>query len=168
MKKVFLIIFAMMLCISGNVFAEESENNTSAVEVPYMVSLRSSKVNARSGPGPRYPIEWIYLQKDSPLEVVSIFEDWRKVKDWQNSESWIHKSMLSTKRTVKVVTLGENNIYAKADRDSKVIAKVEDDVVGEVKKCNGSSNFCLIKFGSVEGWIAKNNLFGVRDNETIN
>ena len=79
----------------------------------------------------------------------------------------MHKSMLSNKRTVKVITPGENNIYNKADYQSKILAKVEDEVVGDIVKCPENSNFCLIKFDTVEGWVPRNNLFGLFPDEVI-
>ncbi|MDR1693630.1 MAG: hypothetical protein LBR70_00335 [Lactobacillaceae bacterium] len=166
MKKFLLGIAVFLLAAEGSETAVAAE--AGGGDIPRMVSIRSNRVNARSGPGARYPIEWVYLQKDTPVEIIAEFEVWRKVKDWQGSESWVHKSMLSGKRTVKVITPGENNIYAKANYDSKVIAKAEDDVVGEVKKCQANNNFCLIKFNSIEGWVSKNNLFGIYPKEIIN
>lgn len=165
MKRMLLIVAAFLL-FAGNVYADDLPSEF-VDDLPRMASIRSNRVNARSGPGARYPIEWIYLQKGTPVEITAEFELWRKIKDWQGSESWVHKSMLSGRRTVKVTTPGENNIYAKANFDSKVIAKVEDEVVGEVRKCPEGSKFCLIKFDSIEGWVSQNNIFGVYPREVI-
>ena len=56
------------------------------------------------------------MQKYAPVEIVAEFELWRKIKDWQGSESWVHKSMLAGKRYAKVTTPGENNIYEKKNK----------------------------------------------------
>ena len=134
---------------------------------PRFVSLRSNHINARSGPGARYPIEWVYMQKSAPVEIIAEFELWRKIKDWQGSESWVHKSMLSGKRSVKVITPGENNVYAKDDFKAKIIAKVEDEVVGEIEKCPVNNSFCKIKFASITGWVPRQNLYGIYPEEII-
>lgn len=168
MKRIFITLLSVLL-LSTNVSAQETvEEGETGLALPRMVSLRSNHINARSGPGARYPIEWVYMQKSAPVEIVAEFELWRKIKDWQGSESWMHKSMLSGIRTAKVISLGESNIYNKPDAKSKVIAKVEDEVVGEIKKCQTETNFCLIKFSSIEGWVPRNNIFGVYPNEVIN
>ncbi|MFV0626076.1 MAG: SH3 domain-containing protein [Alphaproteobacteria bacterium] len=170
MKKILLSLLTSFFFIStvhAQEVADESEDiGTSSL--PRMVSIRSNKVNSRSGPGTRYPIVWVYLQRNEPVEIVNEFEFWRKIKDWQGSESWVHKSMLSSKRTAKVITAGENNIYLKDNRDSKVIAKVEDEAVGEVKRCPEKSKFCLVKFGNIEGWLPRASLFGIYPEEHIN
>lgn len=167
MKAVFWGFLSAVL-LAGNVFAQDvEEGEETGLALPRMVSLRSNLINARSGPGARYPIEWVYMQKTAPVEIVAEFELWRKIKDWEGSESWVHKSMLSGRRSVKVTTPGENNIYDKPEYNSKVIAKVEDEVVGDVKKCPAGSDFCLIVFGNIEGWIPKNNLYGIYSQEVI-
>lgn len=143
------------------------ENGESGLKLPRFVSLHSNLINARSGPGVRYPIEWVYMQKNAPVEIVAEFEDWRQIKDWQGSKTWVHRSMLSGRRSVKVITPGENNIYAKADYNSNVIAKVEDEVVGDVIKCPNTSTFCQVKFDRITGWLPRQNLYGIYPEETI-
>lgn len=165
--KVILRVFAMWLALTGVSFASDDESSESGLTLPRMVSTRADNINARSGPGTNYPIEWIYKQKGAPLEIINEFELWRQVRDWEGSVSWIHKTRLTGRRFVKVITPGENNIYNSAEYDSRVIAKVEDGVVGEIKKCPKKSAFCLIQFEKIEGWMPKKNLFGVYENEVI-
>jgi len=167
MKSLFVAITAVLLAW-GNVncgYAEEGSET--GLKLPRMVSLRSSLVNARSGPGIRYPIEWVYKQKGAPVEIVSEFELWRKIKDWEGSETWVHKAMLSDRRFARVTTPGENNIYAKPENGAKVVAKVEDGAVGEIEECPAKSDMCLIKFDNVQGWMQRSVLFGIYDEEEI-
>ncbi len=157
-----------VLLICGSVQAQENGDELSDVgNLPRFVSLRSNHINARSGPGARYPIEWVYMQKSAPVEIIAEFELWRKVRDWQGSESWIHKAMLTGKRFVKVITPGENNLYAKDDYKSRIIAKVEDEVIGEISKCPANNSFCRIQFGEYEGWMPRQNIYGIYPDEII-
>ena len=55
----------------------------SGLPLPRFVSLRSDKVNMRTGPGFRYPIDWVYKRLNMPMEVVAEFGTWRKVRDFQ-------------------------------------------------------------------------------------
>ena len=41
------------------------------------VAMRANKVNARSGPGSSYPIEWIYQQQYYPVEIIAEYGQWR-------------------------------------------------------------------------------------------
>ena len=167
--RIFLTTICAIIFSVSAVFAQSNQKTVGAsgLDVPRFVSLRSNRVNARSGPGNRYPIEWVYMQKNAPVEIIAEFEFWRKVKDWEGSESWVHKSMLTGKRYAKITNLGKNNLYAKADMKSEVIAKVEDEVVGEIVECQSGKNFCLLDFGNINGWILKNYLFGVYPKEII-
>ncbi len=165
--KVILRAFAICLAFTSLSFASDADESESGLALPRMVSTRADNINARKGPGTNYPIEWIYKQKGAPLEIIGEFELWRQVRDWEGSVSWIHKTRLTGRRFVKVITPGENNIYNSADYDSRVIAKVEDGVVGEIKKCPKKSAFCLIEFETIEGWLPKKNLFGVYEDEVI-
>lgn len=169
MKRILLVL--VVLALAGVLAATAQENkskNNNANALPRFVALRSDKVYARSGPGVRYPIEWVYNQKSAPVEVISEYEDWRRIRDWQGSESWIKSQMLnSKKRFVKVIALGENNLYAKDNYKSKVIARIEDEVVGEVKKCPAENTFCLVQFGQYQGWMSRQNLFGVYPDEIV-
>ena len=163
MKAIILTIIAIILPVCSAFSAETS----SGLPLPRMVSLRTEPVNVRSGPGTKYPIEWVYQQKGAPVEIISEYDTWREIKDWEGSVSWVHKTMLTGRRFVKVVSLGENNVFNSNNYNSKVIAKVEDGVVGEVKKCSKNNEFCLIKFDTIEGWVPKKILFGIYEHENI-
>ncbi|MBR2299885.1 MAG: hypothetical protein IJ870_04855 [Alphaproteobacteria bacterium] len=165
--KAFLSFIAILLLSLQPTHAETTDSSESGLALPRMVSIRADNINARSGPGTKYPIEWIYKQKGAPLEIINEFELWRQVRDWEGDVSWIHKTRLSGRRFIKIITPGENNIYHSPKYDSKVIAKVEDGVIGEIKKCPNKSEFCLIKFEGVEGWVSKKNVFGVYEDEVI-
>jgi SH3-like domain-containing protein len=149
MKALFITIIALILPVCA-VSAEESVSE-SGLKLPRMVSLRTEPVQVRSGPGKKYPIEWIYQQKGAPVEVINEYEAWREIKDWEGSVSWVHRSMITGKRFAKVTTAGENNIYSNDKYSAKIIAKVEDGAVGEIKECTKSNEFCLLKFDTIEG-----------------
>ena len=156
MKALFFSLLTAMMLVHPALAQETPDESESGLALPRMVSLRSNLINARSGPG-----------AGAPVEIVAEFELWRKIKDWQGSESWVHKSMLSGRRSIKMSTPGESNIYDKPDFTSPVIAKAEDEVIGSVKKCPANSQFCLINFGTVEGWVPRSNFYGVYPKEEI-
>lgn len=167
MRIIFSVLALLMISFSPVRAQGPADEGETGLTIPRFVSLRSNHINARSGPGARYPIEWVYMQKSAPVEIIAEFELWRKIKDWQGSESWVHKSMFSGKRSVKVITPGENNVYAKDDFKAKIIAKVEDEVVGEIEKCPVNNSFCKIKFASITGWVPRQNLYGIYPEEII-
>ena len=92
MKAVIFAFLGLMISIMP-LSAQADDDAEKGLNLPRFVSLRSELVNARSGPGSRYPIEWVYMQKRAPVEIIAEFELWRKIKDWQGSESWVHQAM---------------------------------------------------------------------------
>ncbi|KLT23416.1 bacterial SH3 domain containing protein [Wolbachia endosymbiont of Armadillidium vulgare str. wVulC] len=43
------------------------------------ISIKSNKVNMRTGPGFQYPVKWIYTCKNLPLKAIEEFENWKFV-----------------------------------------------------------------------------------------
>src|SRR5262245_5050819 len=70
----------------------------SGLPIPRFASLRSDEVNVRSGPGTRYPVEWVFKRKSMPVEIVAEYDIWRKIRDWQGASGWVHQSLLTGKR----------------------------------------------------------------------
>src|SRR5688572_19834056 len=62
--------------------------------VPRFAVVRSDEVNVRTGPGPRYPIDWVFKRKGMPVEIVGEYENYRKIRDWQGAGGWVHQSLL--------------------------------------------------------------------------
>ncbi|MBI1208574.1 MAG: SH3 domain-containing protein [Azospirillum sp.] len=137
---------------------------TSKLPVPRFVSLRSGEVNVRTGPGTRYPIEWVFLRKEMPVEVTAEFDTWRRIRDWQGSEGWVHQSMLSGKRAV-VVTGDITTLRAEPGGSAQAVARAEPGVMGALVKCQ--SEWCEVKFDSYKGWLQRKQVWGVYANERV-
>jgi SH3-like domain-containing protein len=129
-------------------------------------AMRANKVNARSGPNIRYPIEWIYQQQNHPVEIIAEYEYWRKIRDYEGTVSWVRKNLLTNNRYALIVEVGENNIYNKDSLTSDVIAKAENGTVAKIKKC--TQTFCLLEFeNGISGWMQRSILYGIKKGEEI-
>ena len=62
----FITLLLTALLLHNSALASIIELNP---EETRFVAMRANKVNARSGPNIRYPIEWIYQQQNHPGEV---------------------------------------------------------------------------------------------------
>lgn len=149
---------------SSGIEAAAREIGPSGLALPRFVTLRAAKANLRTGPGIRYPIEWVYARKGLPLEVIDEFETWRRVRDWQNSVGWVHQSMLSGRRGAMV--LGEGRLLRRAPEDGAPgVARIEAGVVGSLRACVGG--WCLIEAKGFEGWLRQDQIYGAYPNETV-
>ncbi len=79
-----LLFVVILLAGMGDLCVLAAE--TSGLPLPRFDSLRSGEVNLRTGPGVRYPVDWIYTRREMPVEVIAEFEAWRKNRDWQGTE----------------------------------------------------------------------------------
>jgi len=130
------------------------------------VSLRSNKVNLRAGPGVRYPVNWVYKRRYLPVEIIAEFENWRKIRDVQGTQGWIHQAMLSSRRMF--IVIGKMRTLRKHGyRKSRAVAQLENNVIGELKKCPSSSGWCQITVGGHKGWLPRVDFWGVYAKETI-
>lgn len=121
------------------------------------ISIKSNKVNMRTGPGFQYPIIWIYTCKNLPLKVIEEFENWKKVCDINEDCGWIKSNLLSSKRYVMIKkdTYG----YQKQSTDSKITIKIDESVIMEIKKC--SEKWCLLSSSKHKAWVQKKFIWGV-------
>lgn len=138
----------------------------SGLPIPRFVTLRSDKVHLRSGPGLRYPKVWIYQRRNLPMEVISEFDTWRKLRDWEGSEGWVHQSLLIGARSV-IVTAETITMYAAADEKARKIALIGQGMDGRIVTCPKSTDWCKIRFGDFEGWVPRTGFWGVYDQEVI-
>ena len=132
--------------------------------VPRFVTLRSDEVNVRTGPGTRYPVEWVFLRKDIPVEITAEFDTWRRIRDWEGAEGWVHQSMLSGRRAV-VVTGEVRSLRRSPAVGTPSVARVEPGVVGRLNRCRGP--WCEVDVQGYEGWLERGEFWGVYPEEVV-
>jgi SH3-like domain-containing protein len=139
----------------------------SNLPLPRFASLRAGEVNMRTGPGVRYPIDWVFQRRALPVEIVAEFGTWRKIRDEQGAEGWVHRSMLAGKRTA--LTIGAPNsaqiLRRAADGDAAAVARLEPGVQVNILECDGP--WCRVEAHGFRGWLARKSLWGVKADERI-
>lgn len=132
--------------------------------VPRFVSLKPNEVNSRVGPGPDYPLEWVYVKAGLPVEVLVEFDTWRKIRDSEGAEGWIHQSMLCGKRHA-IVRGEETLLYKSEDIQSQPLARIEKSVIVDLLKCQ--AGWCQVRIDDFKGWIPRASLWGVYPDENF-
>jgi SH3-like domain-containing protein len=131
----------------------------SGLPVPRYASLKFDEVNGRSGPSFDYPVAWSYQRSGLPVIIVRESQEWRKIRDPQGDEVWVHKRMLETARTVIAVDRGA--LRRKADPRSTALAAFEAGTVARLRSC--AADWCEIETSGVTGWTEADLLWGARD-----
>ena len=129
-------------------------------------SLRASKVHLRTGPGVRYPVEWVYQRQNLPVEVIAEFKTWRKIRDSQGTQGWVHQSMLGNRRTV-IVTGGMRIMRDGPDAKARAVAYLEPGVVATLMNCPESAGWCRIETAGIEGWLRRVDFWGTLKDEVM-
>ena len=134
--------------------------------VPRFASLRVGEVNLRSGPGTKYPIQFVYHHKGLPVEILSEYDIWLKVRDWQGSEGWVHERMITPARTI-IIKTDTRTIYRDPARDSPALAKLEPGVVARLLECRNA--WCRIETEkqTIKGWLLRTEVWGVYPDEVV-
>ena len=133
--------------------------------LPRFVSLRADEVNLRSGPGTRYPIEWVYIRRGLPVEITAEYDNWRRIRELDGTTGWVHRSLLSGQRTV-LVAGGIRTLHDEPDTASRVVLRAEPGVQGTLLSCLGA--WCRIAIGDVRAFIPRSHIWGVYADEQIN
>jgi SH3-like domain-containing protein len=136
--------------------------------VPRFVSLKLERVNARMGPTREHEVIWIYQRAGLPVEVTAEFENWRRIRDHEGTETWVFHSMLSGKRTGMVQPRARSGeLVPLMDRagGARVVARLEPRVQGIVRSCNRT--WCRFTGDGFDGWIEQERLWGVYPNEAM-
>jgi SH3-like domain-containing protein len=156
-----------ILLLSGMVGIRSWAAETSGLPLPRFVSLRSDEVNLRTGPGVRYPVDWIYTRRDLPVEVIAEFEAWRKIRDWQGVEGWVHQSMLSARRMIVVIGPQPRRLRSEPDDKAPPLAMLDPHVMGRLLACPKDKSYCRVDVENIQGWLKRDEFWGVYTNEYI-
>lgn len=143
----------------------------SGLPMPRFAATRSEEVNIRTGPGSRYPVEWVLKRRDMPVEIIREHDVWRRVRDWQGTEGWVQTNLLTGRRNFVVVGQ-EAVLHRRADSASDALARLGIGVIGRIRSCEGGSPWCQVQVatpsGSLRGWLPRSAFWGSYRGEAVN
>ena len=165
-KKISMqILIAFISIIIFSQVCNADIGKETGLEIPRYVSLKSDDANIRVGPSKNYPIEIKYVKRNYPLKVLEEYEEWRKVEDFKNNIGWIHKSLISGNRTGIVLSKDNKNIELLNTLGGNVIGEIGRENIINLEKCK--IDWCLVSREKFRGWIDKQHIWGVKQNEII-
>lgn len=145
-----------------------AQDNPSGLELPRFVTTRSHPINVRVGPGTRYDIAWNYTVSGVPVEIIQEFDTWRKIRDVEGDEGWVHQSLLSGNRAgfaTPLVANGEVSMHADKSDTAAVRARLAPGVRVAITECDGA--WCNVSASqpgerqNFAGWVRQEELWGV-------
>jgi SH3-like domain-containing protein len=136
-------------------------------KLPRFASLRSDDVNMRAGPGTRYRIDWVYKRRDLPVEIEREFDVWRWVRDPEGIQGWVHQATLMGRRSF-IVEKAEATLRSDASDTASAVAILKPGVIGRIRSCAASSDWCDVQTGSYRGYLRREAFWGLLPGEAIN
>ena len=142
--------------------ASQAVPGRTGLPLPRFVTLRAAEVNLRRGPGTVYPIEWVYRRRGMPVEVIDEFGNWRRIRDWQDTTGWVHRSMLRGRRGA-LATAEKQLLRRRPNSQAPGVAWIEPGVVMELLRCQ--SDWCALRVQGFEGWLRRDGFYGIYPDE---
>ena len=169
LKFIFISVFFCALGFYALPSQAEQGNDpfhVTGYDLPRFAALSSNKVYMRSGPGTKYPVKWEYHKKYLPVEIILEFDVWRKVRDYDGEQGWVHQSLLTGRRFGITSNDQISLLKSKPDETSLTLVKIEPESWGEIESC--ATGWCKVEFSGYSGWIEQKSLWGVYEGEEFN
>jgi SH3-like domain-containing protein len=155
--------------------ARGAEGSETGLPLPRFATTRDDPVNVRVGPGERYKIAWVYVKAGMPVEIIEEFDTWRKIRDVDGSEGWVHQNLLSGKRVGIAAPWRQQEsiplLSGRGDSDG-VRAFLAAGLRVQIARCDGS--WCEVSAtgsgenapsGTFSGYLRQSELWGVYEGE---
>jgi len=172
-QKIGIALLVASLCTASPAAGDEQPGNAAETPargpvtgllLPRFVSLKFDKVRLRHGPGLHHRIDWDYVQRRGmPVEIIAEVENWRRIRDIDGDEGWVHSSQLSDVRGVIVTGSKVSVMRRRPDPAATPVALVEPGLIGRVKSCR--EDWCRITIKSYTGWLRRPALWGIYAHE---
>ena len=129
-----LTALLLIFVATPSLAAEKTAFRSTEYPLPRFVTIASDKAFVRTGPERKYPVKWVYQYKGLPVEIVLEFEHWRKIRDKDGDEGWMHQSLLSGRRGAIINAYEAVTMLRKPKEDARAIAKLRPGVVVSLKE----------------------------------
>lgn len=151
--------------------------NPSGLPLPRFATTRSEPINVRVGPGTKYEVAWTYLKSGIPVEIVQEFDTWRKIRDVDGTEGWIHQNLLAGTRAGYATPLlanGEIALRAGQSDEAGIRARLGAGFKVVIKQCDGT--WCEVTASGQDasqraftysGYLHQEELWGVYPDEVF-
>ena len=130
-------------------------------EFPRYASVKKGEVNVRSGPGNQYPILWVYQWTGYPVQLLTRYDNYFKIRDVEGEEGWVYIGMVSGRQTGLVGGKHPVALYRDNNPASDVVARLAPGVVVTLEDTPCTGPYCEVEVDGTGGWVAKSVLLMV-------
>lgn len=175
-RALLLLVLLTAGCLAAGL-ARAAEGEATGLPLPRFATTRSTPINVRVGPGTRYDIAWVYVKSGTPVEIIQEFDTWRKIRDVDGAEGWIHQNLLSGKRAGLAApwqSEGQIPLLSRKGETEGVRAWLGPGYRVDIDRCDGT--WCEVKAtaelangkATYSGYLSQTDLWGVYKGEEFN
>jgi SH3-like domain-containing protein len=155
------VLFFLSFAVGMASGQETAPAAAAGASTPRFVSLKTEGANGRHGPGLEHRIDWIYERAGLPLLVTAESGPWRRVRDPDGGEVWMHAQNLDDRRTVFVTEGDAVPLRRNPQSGAAAVAMLAPGVVGTLTGCHG--DWRRVAIGGRVGWVAQERLWAAQD-----
>lgn len=159
-----LFTIVMLLAGAGSASEPARSGPETGLPLPRFVAVGSNEVNVRTGPGSQYPIAWVFVRRGLPVEVVAEFEHYRKIRDRDGAEGWVHKNLLTGRRSA-LVTGAIRSLHRSPDPSAPTVLLAEPGVQGRLLGCR--AGWCEMEIAGRRGHLPQAHIWGAYPGENF-
>lgn len=152
-----IVLVAALLAGAGDVMPD-GRPTPSGQPVPRWLSLKSDEVRARFGPGLDYRILWEYQVTGLPVQVVAETTEWRKICDPEGGIAWVHRSVVSSRRSALNTSDVEIPIRSGPSLTAALRARLTPHALVAIEDCE--NGWCEVEVRRMRGFVRQVDVFG--------
>jgi SH3-like domain-containing protein len=137
----------------------------SGLPVPRWVTVKAGRVNVRRGPSLDLEVLWTYVKPGVPVEITAEYDTWRRIRDVDGTSGWVKAAMLDGRRNVMLTGRVNTAILSKPQSEADAVAYAQPGLVAKLVACEGE--WCEISTRGYDGFVSRDRLWGVYENETL-
>ncbi|CZT37260.1 SH3-like domain-containing protein [Rhizobium sp. 9140] len=137
--------------------------------IPRFVSLKAKNARMRVGPSQENPVKWLYTAPGLPVEIIEEFGNWRQIRDCDGVSGWMHRSLLSGRRTAVIGPWIKTPVALSrsASPSAQGIALLSAKVRLNITSCQGAWCRVVVPHHDLAGYVRRTALCGIFPFETI-
>jgi SH3-like domain-containing protein len=159
------VLAAALLAGAGDVMPD-GRPTPSGQPVPRWLSLKSDEVRARFGPGLDYRILWEYQVSGLPVQVVAETTEWRKICDPEGGVAWVHRSVVSSRRSAFNASDTEIPIRSGPSATAPLRARLSAHALVAMEDCE--DGWCEVRAHRMRGFVRQQDIFGAQERPLCN
>ncbi|SDG24709.1 SH3 domain-containing protein [Pelagibacterium luteolum] len=172
-----LVLAPLVVPVAPVVAQGAQVGQSSGLPIPRFVSIRNAPTNVRVGPGTNYMVVFTFLRPGVPVEITAEFDTWRRIRDVEGDEGWVHQNLVVGERSALITpwqTDGTIALRTAASATAPVRAWLSPNMLVTLRQCDGQ--FCEIRFThadearntTYQGFVGQEYLWGAYEGEVFN